>query len=109
MKGYPTVLNGVIFIEGPIDEGQKMAVIKSDLSFKFGAQLKNLNDVKNDLAMKAGGMGCNCVCDFTYGQKSRWLAIDDVAFFGGGTATKLSPYDYQKITEYIKQRDSQPG
>jgi hypothetical protein len=106
MKGYPTVFDGVIFSEAFVDEGQRVSQIKSDLSFKIGAQLKNLNDVKGDLAIKAMELGCNCVSDFKYGQKSRLLAIDDVAFFGNGTATKLSAEEYNSIIEYIKQRDS---
>ena len=106
MKGYPTVFNGIIFIETPMMEGQKVAAVGADLSFKFGAQLKNLNDVKSDLAQKAGSMNCNCISEFTYGQKSRWLAIDDVAFFGNGVAMQLSPERYQEIIGYIQQRDA---
>ena len=106
MKGYPTVFDGVIFIEAPMNEGQKVSMISADLSFKIGAQLKNLNDIKRDLVNKAKKLNCNCVCDFKYGQKSRWLAIDDVAFFGSGTAIILSASSYQGIIEYIQQRDS---
>ncbi|MDR0248106.1 MAG: hypothetical protein LBI44_00360 [Oscillospiraceae bacterium] len=106
MRGYPTVFNGVIFIETPIVEGQRISAVSADLSFKFGAQLKNLNDVKSDLARQATSLDCNCVCEFTYGQKSRWLAIDDVAYFGGGVAAKLSAESYRDIIEYIRQRDS---
>lgn len=106
MKGYPTVFNGIIFIESAIDEGQKVSIIKADLSFKFGAQLKNLNDVKADLIVKAKNHECNCISEFKYGQKSRWLAIDDVAYFGSGFATRLPEDVYQNIIDYIKQRDS---
>ena len=107
MKGYPTLYNEIIFIETPVDEGRNGSYVSADLSFKIGAQLKNLNDVKNELAMAAASMNCNCICNFKYGQKSRWLAIDDVAFFGDGTAVQLSPDSYNKIAEYIRQRDSQ--
>ena len=106
MRGYPTSHNGMIFIEGPIDEGLKLGNVSADLSFKFGAQLKNLNNVKEDLAIKAGAMGCNCVSEFRYGQKSRLLAFDDVAYFGSGVAVQLSAYDYNRIIDYIQQRDS---
>lgn len=106
MQGYPTIFNGIIFIEAPIYDAQRVAAVSADLSFVFGAQLKNLNDIKNDLAYKAGSLGCNCVSEFKYGQKSRWLAIDDVAFFGSGVATRLSPQAYQQMVEYIQKRDS---
>ena len=106
MKGYPTFHNGMIFIETPIEEGRKVGLVKADLSFKFGAQLKNLNHVKEDLAVKAGALGCNCVSEFVYGQKSRWLAIDDVAYFGSGVAVQLLAQDYNRIVDYIRQRDS---
>ena len=106
MQGYPTIFNGIIFIESPFNDGQKIAAVSADLSFQFGAQLKNLNDIKNDLAYKAYSLGCNCVSEFRYGQKSRWLAIDDVAFFGSGVAMRLSPDIYQQIVAYIQKRDS---
>ena len=106
MRGYPTSHNGMIFIEAPVEEGRKVGAISADLSFKFGAHLKTLNDVKEDLAIKAGAMGCNCVSEFKYGQKSRLLAIDDVAYFGSGVAVQLTIDSYQRILEYIAQRDS---
>ena len=105
MKGYPTVYKGIIFIEASVDEGTKVSAIAADLSFKIGAQLKNLNDIKDELAFKAESLRCNCVSEFKYGQKSRWLAIDDVAFWGNGVATRLSPDTYQEIIEYIQKRD----
>lgn len=106
MKGYPTAYNGIIFIEIPVTEGRKVSAVSADLSFKIGAHLKNLNDVKADLATKAKGLGCNCVSEFKYGQKSRLLAIDDVAYFGGGMATVLPSEVYQNIMEYVRNRDS---
>jgi len=104
MKGYPTYFNGIIFIETPLYEGERISMISADLSFKFGAQLKNLNDVKADLAYKAGALGCNCVSEFKYGQKSRWLAIDNIAYFGSGVATRLPAETYQNIITYMQQQ-----
>ena len=105
MKGYPTLVNGIIFIEAPVN-GQIVGQVKSDLSFKLGAQLKTLNDVKADLVSKAAFYQANCVSEFKYGQKSRWLAIDDVAYFGNGNAVQLSQAEYSKIVEYINERDN---
>ena len=106
MKGYPTIFNNIIFIESTFEDGQKVSPVSADLSFSIGAQLKNLNDVKSDIAKKVMSLHCNCVSEFKYGQKSRWLAIDDVAYFGNGIAMKISEETYQKIVDYIKQRDS---
>jgi len=106
MKGYPTIYNGVIFIETALAEARPVANVSADLSFKIGAQLKNLNNVKHELVIKAAEHNCNCITEFKYGQKSRWLAIDDVAYFGSGIASQLPPDAFQKISEYISQRNS---
>lgn len=68
----------------------------------MGAQLKNLNDVKQDMAIKAKTLGANCILDFTYGQKSRWLAIDDVAFYG--KAAILQSNIYEELVNKVKNR-----
>jgi hypothetical protein len=104
MAGYSTIFEEIIFIEGPEPSAKILSGIKCDLSFKFGAQLKNLDDVKRDLAAKARALGANAVLDFKYGQKSRWLAIDDVAYFGTGAAAIL-PYPlYSELREKIAAR-----
>lgn len=108
MKGYPTIFEGVLFLECDIPRMQAVTPIAVDLSFVLGAQLKNLNDVKRGLAQQAKARGCNCVSNFKYGQKSRWLAIDDVAFFGSGTAGMLPQEDYDGYAEHIRRRDN-PG
>ena len=105
MNGYPTLYDDVVFIETAIQEASAVSYISVDLSFKFGAQLKCLTDVKSGLAIKAKNLNCNCVMEFKYGQKSRWLAIDDVAHFGNGMAAKLSLDKYNEIIEYIHNRD----
>jgi hypothetical protein len=104
MPGYSTVFDGIIFVESMEPDSRILGKIACDLSFKFGAQLKNLNDVKTDLAAKARGMGANAVLDFKYGQKSRWLAIDDVAYFGSGAAAVLPAYKYSEIINKISSR-----
>lgn len=101
---YSTVYENIIFIEGDDSSAKKVGSISCDLSFVFGAQLKNLNDVKRVLAEKASANGCNCITNFTYGQKSRWLAIDDVTYKGSGIAAILSPERYAELCEKIKNR-----
>ena len=106
MKGFPTNFDGIIFIEVDLPQMRYIAPVSADLSFKIGAHLKNLNDIKRELTAQAHRLDCNCVAAFQYGQKSRWLAIDDVAFWGKGRAGILSESDYNNILEYIAQRDN---
>lgn len=100
---YTTLYNGVVFIEGNNDNAKIIGSVSSDLSFKIGAQLKNLNDVKSDMANKAKVLGANCIVNFTYGQKSRWLAIDDVAFYGNGKAAILPENIYEELVNKVKK------
>ena len=104
MAGYAVFYEDVLFIEGYEPALKPVTAVSVDLSFKFGAQLKNLNDVKRSLADKARIAGCNCVADFKYGQKSRWLAIDDVAWHGSGTAGTLPPEVFSQYVEKIRSR-----
>lgn len=105
MPGYTTIYDNIVFIEGNDLDAKRLAPIKCDLSFKLGAQLKNLRDVKADMAVKARQMGANAVLDFKYGQKSRLLAMDDVAYFGSGIGAMLSREKFAEIQERIAKRD----
>lgn len=102
--GYTTIYNNIIFIEGDEPAAKKTAFIKCDLSFKIGAQLKSLNDVKANLALKAAKLNCNAITNFEYGQKSRWLAIDDVGFWGNGFASVLPEQTVTDLLQKIKNR-----
>lgn len=83
---FTCVYEGMIISEGRLEKSQSLGMIEVDLSFKIGAQLKSLRDVKSELAMQARALGANAIENFTYGQKHCWLAIDDVAFWGKGIA-----------------------
>ncbi|WP_040214572.1 hypothetical protein [Clostridium polynesiense] len=96
---YTTVYKDIVFVEGMQEGAQYGERVQCDLSFVLGAQLKSLRDVKEDLATQAKAKGYNAVLDFTYGQKSRWLAIDDVAFWGKGVLSNISEEDYKRICE----------
>ena len=93
---YVTVHQGVVFIEGDHPRAVKRFNAATRVG-GFGAQLKNLNDLKQLMADTARANGCNCVVNFTYGQKSKLLAIDDVDYVGDGFYAVLSPMDYQSI------------
>jgi len=104
MRGYVSLFDNIVFVEGAAEEARMLAPVKVDLSFKIGAHFKNLNDVKLSLAEQCRNSGGNCVCNFKYGQKSRWLAIDDVAYFGDGSACVLSEDDYRLAIEKVQNR-----
>lgn len=93
---YVTIFNDVIFIEGDHPRAQKKYTAETRVS-GFDAQLRNLNDLKQVMSQTAKANGCNCVVNFTYGQKAKLIAIDDVAFVGNGFYAVLSMQDYQSI------------
>ena len=97
---YVTMFNGVVFIEG--DHPRAVKVQQADVRVSgFGAQLKNLDDLKQMMAGQAASIGCNCVVNFSYGQKSKLIAIDDVAYCGQGIYARLSPEDYSAISSHF--------
>ena len=97
---FVTSFYGVIFIEGDHPRAVKRYSAETRVG-GFGAQLKSLNDLKMQMAQTARMNGCNCVVNFSYGQKARIIAIDDVAFVGDGSYAVLSPEDYQSIVSQM--------
>jgi len=98
---YVTVYQGVVFIEGDHPRAIKRFSAETRVG-GFGAQLRNLNDLKMQMAQTARANGCNCVVNFSYGQKSKLIAIDDVAYVGNGFYAVLSPNDYQSIVSQLQ-------
>lgn len=86
---FTCVHEGMVISEGKLEKSQSLGMIEADLSFRIGAQLKSLRDVKSELATQARMLGANAIENFSYGQKHRWLAIDDVAFWGKGVAVRI--------------------
>ncbi len=97
---YVTVYQGIVFIEGEHPRAIKKYNAETRVG-GFGAQLRNLDDLKQCMAYNARNCGCNCVVNFTYGQKSKIIAIDDVAFVGNGFYAVLSPQDYDSIVSQL--------
>jgi hypothetical protein len=100
---YTSIYQNVIFIEGEHPKANKLRDIAVELRFRYGAQMKNLNDVKEEMARKVREARGNCIVNFTYGQKSRLFANDGVTFWGKGICAEL-PYDvyrqlYSQCTE----------
>ena len=98
---YVTAYEGVIFIEGEHPRAKKCYTAETRVG-GFGAQLRSLNDLKAQMAQTAKANGCNCVVNFTYGQKTKLIAIDDVAFVGNGFYAVLSPADYSSIVSQLR-------
>lgn len=96
---YTNIYKGIVFIEGTHKSAILGNNIAADLSFCFGAQLKSLKDVKEVLSEQAKHYGYNAVVNFTYGQKSRFLAIDDIAFWGKGTLAKIPDDEYINLCQ----------
>ena len=100
---FVTVFQGVVFIEGDHPRAEKRYSAQTRVG-GFGAQLKNLNDLKSIMAQTALANGCNCVVNFSYSQKAKLIAIDDVAYIGDGFYARLSNEDYQSIiSQFNKQ------
>ncbi|MDO4543736.1 MAG: hypothetical protein Q4C01_04205 [Clostridia bacterium] len=91
---YTTTYDDLVISEGKLANSSFLGEVKCDLSFVFGAQLKSLRDVKAALSSQAKALGANAIENFTYGQKSKLLAFDDVAFWGKGVAVRIPQEDY---------------
>lgn len=104
---YKSLFDGIIFIEGSEYFGRVLGNIEYKKDSFYNNQLKNLDNVKVQLAHKAKQMGANAIADFKYGQKNTsWfrsflLAFDDnINWYGSGVAIKLED---NKYTEYLEQ------
>jgi hypothetical protein len=84
------VFDGIRFVEGRPAEVQEIAPVTVSIGGVLrSAQLRNLDDVKREMAEKARIAGGNAVIEFRYGQKSvGFLASlfqrDDVNWYGSG-------------------------
>ncbi len=100
---FVTVFQGIVFIEGDHPRAVKYYTAETRVG-GFGAQLRNLNDLKAEMAQTAMRCGCNCVVNFTYGQRSKVIAIDDVAYVGNGFYAVLPPADYSSIMSQFQRQ-----
>lgn len=94
--GYTVEFDNVLFDEGVREGFTAIGPISVDIGLGItSAQLKNLKDVKAAMAAKARDMGGNCICDFTYGQRSSGLLAsifsrDDTRWYGHGTVGRVA-------------------
>ena len=108
---YKSLHNGIIFVEGQEDYIKNLGKVIYKREGFYNNQLKNLDNVKEQLSIKAKNAGGNAIINFKYGQKSTsWfrsmlLAYDDnVNWFGEGDIVMLSKEKYDAIIEMIKSR-----
>ncbi len=108
---YKSLHNGIIFIEGPEDYLKNCGKVTYKKDSYYNNQLKNLDNVKEQLAQKAKEFGGNAIINFKYGQKSTtWfrsllLSLDDnVNWYGEGEVVVLSQDTYDDIVEMINNR-----
>lgn len=108
---YKTVFKNIIFIEGYEKSNIEFGEIVYKKESLWNNQLKNLDDVKSQLADKAIALGANAVINFKYGQKNTsWFRSifmqtdDNVNWFGDGVAVLLDQNRYEEFLEQIKSK-----
>jgi len=98
-----TEKNGVYFTESNLDFLESIKVINHKLDGIFGhAMLKNLSDLKADMASFALSNNCNIIHCFKYKQKQRvsirqFFGTDDTYWEGSGVCSKISLKELEKI------------
>lgn len=108
---FYTVYDDVIFIERTLPNARVIQKIDVSIEGLFiQAQLKNLNDVKREMAARAKGLGANVIMNFQYGQKDKgWLSsifiMDDIAWYGRGIAAKLTEEEAREMIEKKKRME----
>ncbi|HWL11213.1 MAG TPA: hypothetical protein VNQ76_22585 [Planctomicrobium sp.] len=93
---FETTTDGIRFIEGIPERCEIIAPVEVRINgIITSAQLKNLNDVKKLMAVKAKSQGGNAIVEFKYGQRSAGffasiLYRDDVSWYGSGQIANIT-------------------
>jgi hypothetical protein len=93
---YESTTDGIRFIEGRPKNATVLSPIKVEVGGVFRqAQLKNLNDLKHEMARIVISRGGNSVIDFKYGQRTvgffkSLLQLDDINWYGEGWIAVVS-------------------
>ncbi|MDB9813139.1 hypothetical protein OAC45_01605 [Gammaproteobacteria bacterium] len=109
MKIRITEKNGVYFTESELDVAEDVKHINHKLDGILGnAMLKNLSDLKAEMANFALSINCNLIHSFKYRQKQTisFRAIfgtDDTFWEGAGICAKISPGKIEEIIEEQKE------
>ena len=100
-----TEKNGVYFTESELDFVENIRTTNHKLDGILGhAMLKNLADLKEEMANFALSINCNLIHSFKYRQKQQisFRAIfgtDDTYWEGAGICAKISPGKIEQIIE----------
>ena len=104
-----TEKNGVYFTESELDFVENVRTINHKLDGILGdAMLKNLSDLKEDMANLALSINCNLIHSFKYRQKQQIslraiFGTDDTYWEGAGICAKISPGKIEQIIEEQKE------
>ena len=104
-----TEKNGVYFTESELDFVENVRTINHKLDGILGdAMLKNLSDLKEDMANLALSINCNLIHSFKYRQKQKIslraiFGTDDTYWEGAGICAKISPGKIEQIIEEQKE------
>ena len=104
-----TEKNGVYFTESELDFVENVRAINHKLDVILGhAMLKNLADLKEEMANFALSINCNLIHSFKYRQKQQisFRAIfgtDDTYWEGAGICAKISTGKIEQIIEEQKK------
>ena len=104
-----TEKNGVYFTESELDFVENVRTINHKLDGILGhAMLKNLSDLKEEMANFALSINCNLIHSFKYRQKQQIslraiFGTDDTYWEGAGICAKISPGKIEQIIEEQKE------
>ena len=108
MKLRITEKNGVYFTESELDFVENVRTINHKIDGIFGdAMLKNLSDLKKDMANLALSIDCNLIHSFKYRQKQQasfrsLFGTDDTYWEGAGICSKVSQGKIEQLMEEQK-------
>ncbi len=103
-----TEKNGVYFTESELDFAEDIEHINHKLDGILGnAMLKNLSDLKQEMARYATSINCNLIHSFRYRQKQQasfraLFGTDDTYWEGAGICSKVSPEKIKQLMEEQK-------
>lgn len=108
---YKSLYKGFLFVEGFEENIKVLGPVEYKKDYSFNQQLKNLDDVKDQMIEKAKAMGANAIINFEYGQKTIgfWKSIvlshdDNINWYATGLAVVIDPVRLDEIVEKIKSR-----
>ena len=103
-----TEKNGVYFTESEIDSVEDVKQLNTKLDGILGdAMLKNLGDLKVEMARYATSIDCNMIHSFKYRQSQQInlrsiFGTDDTYWEGAGVCSKITDEQLEEIKKNLK-------